>query len=236
MAAQRQALFHGEQNFADAEEADDRDEEIDAAQKIVEAECHAELAGNRIHADPGEQQPERHRDHDLVALFLAETDERTEGQKIDGEKFRRPEAKREIRDPRREKRNQHHRDERADERRREGGRQRFRGFSLLRHRIAVEGGRDRPGLARNVEQNRRDGAAEQRAPINTGQHHDRGCRVHRKGQRQQNRDAVRSAEARQHADEYAEHEPEHHQEQFVEGQKNFEPMQQETKCFHDEPQ
>ena len=34
-----------------------------------------------------------------------------------------------------------------------------------RHRVAVEGGRHRPGLARDVEQDRGDRAAEERAPV-----------------------------------------------------------------------
>ena len=118
-----------------------------------------------------------------------------------------------------------HRDQRADEGRGEGRGQRFRRPALLRHRIAVEGGRDRPGLAGDVEQDRGDGAAEQRAPIDAGQHHDGRGRIHREGQRQQDRDAVGAAEARQHADEDAEHEPDHHQQQRL-------PRQQHGKAVH----
>jgi hypothetical protein len=50
--------------------------------------------------------------------------------------------------------------------------QRFSRPALLCHRITIEGGRDRPCLAGML--NRIDnGAAEQRSPVDAGQHHDR---------------------------------------------------------------
>ena len=73
-----------------------------------------------------------------------------------------------------------HGEQRADERRGERGGQRLAGPALLRHRIAVERGRHRPRLARNVEQDRGDGAAEQRAPVDARQHDDRRGRRHEK--------------------------------------------------------
>ena len=203
VAAQRQALFHGEQDFADAEQADDGDQEVDAAQQLRRTEGHAQLAGHGVHADAGEQQAERHRNHRLVLGLAAEPDKGAEGEQIDREEFRRPEFQRKRRDHRRQEGDQHHRDQRADERRGERRGQRFRRPALLRHRIAVEGGRHRPRLAGDVEQDRGDGAAEQRAPVDAGQHHDRRSRIHRECQRQQDRHAVRPAEARQHADENA---------------------------------
>ena len=124
--------------------------------------------------------------------------------KIHREFLRRAELQRELRDQRRDQRDHDDGEQRADERRRERGGQRLAGLALLRHRMAVERGRDRPRLARNVEQDRRDGAAEQRAPVDAGQHDDRRGRRHAEGQRQQDRDAVGAAEARQHADDHAE--------------------------------
>ena len=55
VAAQRQALFHGQQDFADAEQADHGDQEVDAAQQFRRTEGHAQLAGHGVHADAGEQ-------------------------------------------------------------------------------------------------------------------------------------------------------------------------------------
>ena len=52
-----------------------------------------------------------------------------------------------------------------DERRGEGGGQRLAALPLPGQRVAVEGGRHRPRLARDVEQDRGDGPAEQRAPV-----------------------------------------------------------------------
>ena len=196
------------------------------------AEGHAQLAGHGVHADAGQQQAERHRDDGLVLGLAAEADEGAEGQQIDREEFRRPEFQRERRDQRRQKRDQQHRDQRADEGGGERRGQRFRRPALLRHRIAVEGGRDRPGLAGDVEQDRGDGAAEQRAPVDARQHHDRRGRIHREGQRQQDRDAVGAAEARQHADEDAEHQPDHHQRHDLPRHQNGEAVQQQTEGFH----
>jgi hypothetical protein len=122
--------------------------------------------------------------------------------------------------------NQEHRDQRSDEGRRERRRQRFGRPALLGHRIAVEGGCDRPRLTGNIEQDRGDGAAEQRAPIDRGQHHDGGGRIHGEGQRQQDRHAVGPAQPRQHADENAEHKANHHQRERL-------PRHQDGKAVHE---
>ena len=192
-------------------------------------------AGHRVHADAGQQQAERHRDDGLVLVLAAEADERAERQQIDREELRRPEAKRERGDAGRQERDQQHRDQRADERRGERRRQRLGGAALLRHRIAVEGGGDRPGLARNVEQDRGDGAAEQRAPVDARQHDDGRGRVHREGERQQDGDAVRPAEPRQHADENAEDQPDHHQRQRLPRHQDGEAVEQQAEGFHQYP-
>ena len=230
--AQREPLLHREQDFADAEQADDRDQEVDAAQELVRAERHAQGAGDRIHADAGEQQAERHGNDGLVLILASEAHERAERQQVDREKFRRPEPQRERGDAGRQKRDQQDRRQRADERRGEGCGQGLRRLALLRHRIAVEGGRHRPCLARNVEQDRGNGAAEQRAPVDAGQHDDGRGRVHRERERQQDGHAVRPAKSRQHADEDAEHEPDHHHRQDLPRQQDGEAVKQKAEGFH----
>ena len=232
VAAQRQPLLHGEQDFADSEQPDDCDKEIDPAQQIAEAEGHAQLAGNGVHADTGKQQAERHGNDGLVLRLPPQPDERTEGQKIDGEEFRRAELQRERSDAGRQKRNEKHREQRADEGRRECGGKSFRGTPLLGHRVAVERRRHRPGFAGNIEQDRGDCAAEQRTPVDARQHHDGGGRIHREGQRQQDGNAVRPAQTRQHADENAEHQPDHHQGQRFPGEKDAKPWSEERESFH----
>ena len=56
VALERELLFHGEQDLADAEEPDHGHEEIDAAQQLVVAEGHAQLPRDRVHADARDQQ------------------------------------------------------------------------------------------------------------------------------------------------------------------------------------
>jgi hypothetical protein len=96
-----------------------------------------------------------------------------QGEQLHREELGRAELQRELRQQRREEGDQQHREQRADERRRERRRQRLCRAALLGHRVAVEGGGHRPRLAGDVEQDRRDRPAEQRAPIDTGQHDDR---------------------------------------------------------------
>ncbi|MGY4287205.1 hypothetical protein ACVWXO_006425 [Bradyrhizobium sp. LM2.7] len=234
-AAQRQAFLHGQQDLADPEQADDGNEEVDASQQLRGAEGHAQLARHGIHADAGEQEAERHRDHRLVLGLAPEADEGAEGQQIDREELGRAELQRKRRDHRRQEGDQQHRDKRADKGGRERRGQRLRRPALLRHRIAVKGGRDRPGFAGNVEQDRGNGAAEQRAPVDAGQHHDRRGRIHREGQRQEDRHAVGAAEAGEDADEDAEHQPDHHQHQRLPREQDGEAVEQKTKRFHRYP-
>ena len=104
--------------------------------------------------------------------------------------LRRPELQREARHQRRQRGDHDDGEQRADERGGEGRGERLAGPALLRHRIAVERRGDRPGFAGDVEQDRGDGAAEQRAPVDAGQHDDRRGRRHAEGQRQQDRHAV----------------------------------------------
>jgi len=83
---------------------------------------------------------------------------------------------------------------------------------------AVERGRDRPGLARNVEKYRGNGAAEKRSPVDARQQDDgrggaAGLLRHGESERQQDRDAVRSAKPREHADDDAEDDAHEHQHQ-----------------------
>jgi hypothetical protein len=167
-----------------------------------------------------------------VLVLASESDERAERQEIDGEEFRRSKSQRKRRDARCKKRDQQNGRERTDERRSEGGGQRLGRLALLGHRIAVEGGCHRPGFAGDIEQDRRDGAAEQRAPVDAGKHDDGRGRIHREGERQQDRDAVGTAQSRQHADENAEHEPDHHHRQRLPREQDGKAVQQQAEGFH----
>jgi len=103
---------------------------------------------------------------------------------------------------------------------------------VLGHRIAIEGGRHRPGFARNVEEDGRDRPAEQRAPVDARQHDDRRGRRHAECQRQQDRHAVRAAEAGQHADDDAENDPDNHDQDVERLQHRREAVKQIYDFFH----
>ena len=60
-ALEGKPLLHGEEDLADAEQADHGDEEVEAAQELGRAEGHAQLPGHRVEADRGEREAEHHR-------------------------------------------------------------------------------------------------------------------------------------------------------------------------------
>ena len=88
------------------------------------------------------------------------------------------------------------------------------------------------GFARDVEEDRSDRAAEQRPPVDAGEHHDGRGRIHGEGERQQDRDPVGTPQARQHADEDAEHEAHHHQGEDLPGQQDAETVDEKAECLH----
>ena len=195
------------------------------------AEGHAQRAGHLVEADGAERKAQAHRGQHLEGRALAHADEAREGQEEHGEELRRPELQRELGDQRRQEGDQDDGDQGADERGGEGCSQRLVGAALLGHRMAVEGRRHRPRLARNIEQDGGDGAAEQRAPVDAREHDDGRGRRHREGQRQQDRDAVGAAETRQHADDHAEQDADQHQAEIERGQRDRKPLHERGDLF-----
>ena len=180
----------------------------------VDAEGQPQLAGHGVHADGGQREAEHHRGDGLERRLLAHADEAAEGRASRPRRI--PAARTAARTWRPAApgsvimitaNSAPTKDEVK------AAVSASPALALLRHRIAVEGGRHRPRLARDVEQDRGDGAAEQRAPVDAGQHDDRRGRRHREGQRQQDGHAVGAAQARQHADDDAEHDADDHQQQ-----------------------
>ena len=104
LARERQALLHRQQDLADAEEADHRDQEVEAPHQLGKAEGQPQLAGDGVHADRGEREAQHHRRERLERRALAHADEAAERQQMDREEFRRPELERELGDQRREER------------------------------------------------------------------------------------------------------------------------------------
>ena len=200
--------------------------------QLGESEGQPQLAGDAVEADRGERKADHHGGQRLERRLLAHADEAAEGEEIDAELLRRPELQREFGDQRRHQRDHDHGEQRADERRREGGGERLAGAALLRHRMAVEGGRDRPWLAGNIEQYRGDGAAEQRAPVDAREHDDRRGRRHGKSQRQQDGDAVGAAQPGQHADQDAEHDADDHHHEVERLDRDRKAVEEIGELFH----
>ncbi len=98
LARERQAFLHRQQDLADAEQADHRDQEVEAAHQLGDAEGQAQLAGDGVHADRGQREAERHRGEDLEGRALAHADEAAEGQQVDREELGRAEPERELGD------------------------------------------------------------------------------------------------------------------------------------------
>ena len=91
LALERQALLHREQDLAQAEEADHRDQEVEALQQRAAAEGHAQRAGHRVEADRGEREAQHHRRDRLHRRLAAHADEAAERQELDREVLGRPE-------------------------------------------------------------------------------------------------------------------------------------------------
>jgi hypothetical protein len=102
-------VMPNQQNFADAEQADHRDQEIKAAQQFIPAENQAWLPGHGIKTHRRQRESQHHGCQDLERRLLAHADEAAERQEIDREELRRAELQRETRDHRGKKCNEQHR-------------------------------------------------------------------------------------------------------------------------------
>jgi hypothetical protein len=218
-AFEAQPLLDGKHDLADAEEADDSDDKIESLHQSGNAEGHAQLPGNNVEADARKNKPDHDRNDGLQRIAAAQAYEGGESQKLDRENFRRAESQRHIGQQRSEQSDQRGCEERANERRSKCAGERLTALALARQRITVEGSGYRPRLARNIEQHRSDGAAEQRAPIERCQQNDRRGRRHPERQRQQNGNAVSAAQTGEYADDRAEHDPDGGIKQVLIGQR-----------------
>ena len=129
---------------------------------------------------------------------------RDEGHAHQREIIFRPEAHREIDQPRRQKSQTDGgdgaRDERADRR----GRKRRTAAAGLGHLVALERSRHRCALAGRVDQDGGGRSAIHAAVIDSGEHDQRAAGIELVGHRQQQRDRERGTDAGQHADRGAE--------------------------------
>jgi hypothetical protein len=104
------------QDLSDAEESDDRDEEVETAHQFRLPEGQTQLPGHRVHADGGQCEAERHRRQDLERGSLAHSDEAAKGQQVDGKVFRRAESQCEPGHQRCQEGDHHHRHQGTHER------------------------------------------------------------------------------------------------------------------------
>src|SRR5215475_15106331 len=163
-AAETQTFFHREQNFTDPEQTDNGNQKVEPVEHLLNPKCQPQLSGDLIKTNGAKRKAKRHRGHGFERRFLAEADETAESQEIDRKNLSGTEAQREVGDERRDQGDHDHGEQRADK---GGGKccsERFSRPTLLRHRIAVERRCYRPWFAGYVEKNRRDRAAEKRAP------------------------------------------------------------------------
>ena len=226
-----QPFFHGLQQLAKAEEADDGDQEADALDEFRIAKSQAHVAGDAVHADRGKGKAEHHRDDGLERRGAAHADEAGKGQEINGEILRRTEFQGKAGHPTGEQGDHDNAEQRACTGGHEGQGQRVRGFTFLGQWIAVEGRGHRRRFAGDVEQDRRRRAAKQRTPVHAGEQDDGGNRIHGEGQGQEQRYPVGRAQAGEHTDQNAQHHPTCHQHQVIERKCNVEAMHQVGKIF-----
>ncbi len=119
-------------------------------------------------------------------------------------------------------------DERADRRDRE----RLPGAPLPRHLVAVDRRHRGRHFARQVDQDRRGGAAILRAVIDAGEHDERSDRREVVGERQQHRDRGGRADPRQHADEGADQCADEAVEQVLQRQRGAKSEREVVDQFH----
>src|SRR5205823_2487412 len=135
-------------------------------------------------------------------------------QNEDGEELGGAELEGLQREREREEGEEDRRDEGAEERRDERARESEAGLAeALREGETVEKEHDRPRLAGDVEKDRGDDTAEERAPVDPGQENDRRGRIGSRQRtvrdedrdRQEDRHTARPAEPRKHPDDQTEH-------------------------------
>src|SRR6476660_4665566 len=79
-AFETQPFFDGEQDLADAKEADDGDDKIESLHESGETEGHAQLAGDDVEADGSQNEPDHDRDYGFKGIAAAQPHKRGKSQ------------------------------------------------------------------------------------------------------------------------------------------------------------
>ena len=188
-----------------AEQADDDHQEVDAGENIRNAEGEARDAGIGVDADRGEHQADDGGEQRLHRVRADQRGERSEGEDHQRDVVRWREVDGVGGERRAEEAHQHDGEGAADEGRDGRQRQGLAGLAVAGHRVAVECRHHRAGVARNVEQDRRDAAAIFGAVIDAGEKDDGRFRLEAEavGDGQEDRHAIDRPDARQGADQRA---------------------------------
>ncbi len=214
------------EELGDPEQAERHGDQFEPVRQLELTKGEALVAGVDVGADQAEQDAQqRHRD----ALDRRSLRQRRPGEQAEQHQradLLRAEAEGDPRDIRRQHDHLHDAERGADHRREHGHPQRDAPAPLLRHRVAVQACHRMRRMARQVQQDRADRTAVLGAVIDPRQHQQRGDRVHRKGERQQDRDGRQHAHTRQHADHVADEHAEEAPHDVVELQRNAEPVRQ----------
>jgi hypothetical protein len=206
----------------DAEHADDQGEEVDAVPYGRYAERVARQTAVDVGADEAEQKADEDHPDRLEHGPMGQDDRGDQPEYQQGEIVRRAEGLRQRGKRRPEGRNEHGADttgkERSERRDAQGG----AGAPLLRHRVAVQRGDDRRGLARDVHQDGCGRAAVLGAVIDAGEHDQRRQGVEPERNRQQHGDGRDRSDARQDSDQRAEQAADQREAEILERQRRAE--------------
>ena len=162
-----------DEDFGDSEQADDRDQKIDAVHQMQIAKGETWHAARIVEPDHRDREADAGGDGGFRLILRCHAAKGAEGQHVECEIFRRSEQKG---NPCQERRQQHQpdgRQHRTDEGRHAREHQGVARPTGLGHGIAVERGHQRRLVARNVQEDRGNAPAIHRSVIDAG-HQDQG--------------------------------------------------------------
>ncbi len=191
-------LFQQQEDFADGEQAQHEDHELNAVGQVHAVTGEAVHAAVGVDADRREEQADESGNEGFQWFVTGHATQRDDGEHHQHKVLRRAEGDGPFRQQRGE---QHHAaggDEGADERTPGRQRQGNTGQALAGHRVTIEGGHDGRGFARDVQQDRADTPAIFAAQVHCGQQDQRRFRrqAEGKGDGDQQGHAVDRAQAR----------------------------------------
>jgi hypothetical protein len=192
-------------DLGEAEDAHRDRDEVDAVGQLGNVEAVTRHAGDDVGVDLTEQQAEDDHAQRLDQRARRQHHGADQAQHHQAEVFGRAELERQLGQRRREGRDDQRAHAAGEERSQPGRGQRRPGSALACHRVAVDRGDHRRGLARQVDQDRGGRAAVLRTVVDAGQHDQRRRGIQRVDRRQQHRDRGGRPETRQHADRGAKH-------------------------------